>query len=214
MSFRVLLLTDSVSLPREKPEHTKYRDTWPELLRKAGHEVIQCSIGGATSGDLLKQCFFYNGECFDVDVVIVQCGIVDCAPRFLTKIELKIFQSIPIIGKRIIRLMNKNWIRKIRKITYTKKAKYLQNIKSIENSFKNSAVYFLTIAPAHKEYETILNGVTKNILDYNELLVKNVKSIDINGVEKEGIMSDFHHLNEKGHLFICERIINQLNTVN
>lgn len=211
MSLQLLVLTDSVSLPREHPEHTYYKNSWPELLRKEGHNVIQCSIGGATITDLVKQCFYYNEKCFEIDVVLVQCGIVDCAPRFLKRSELKLLQSLPVVGKKLITALNKNWVRKLRKITYTPSKKYIEGVKAIQTAFKNSNVLFLEIAPAHQNYEKALTGITKNIHLYNALLAANSSTIKLDGVEKEGMMSDYHHFNEAGHRFVFNQIKKALN---
>lgn len=31
---KILIITDSLALPREKPEICAFEDTWPELLKK------------------------------------------------------------------------------------------------------------------------------------------------------------------------------------
>ena len=210
MSVNILILSDSVALPRQEPEHTNYTDTWPNLLKENGYTVFQCSIGGATLPDIRKQCFYYNPSCYKIDAVILQCGIVDCAPRFLRKYELAFFQRLPKIGPKIIQLLNKNWIRKLRGITYTSKLRFEKNIKSICNYFINNNIYFISIVPPNENYEVILNGITKNIKAYNDILFNHTNVIDINGIETFGVMPDHHHLNKEGHQFVCDKIIKQL----
>ena len=72
---RILLLTDSLAMPREEPELTLYEDTYPYLLRKK-YEVFQFSKGGGLMKEFVEQTFYYNQ--YRPDVVILQIGIVDC----------------------------------------------------------------------------------------------------------------------------------------
>jgi len=202
--MRILILTDSVSLPRKVPERTSYAQTYPALL-KDSDEVYQISIGGATSEDILKQCVYYSQ--FEVDIVILQVGIVDCAPRFMTKGELAFFKRIPFFGLRIIKILNTSFIRKLRKLTYTTEHKFERNISGIINSFKEKKVIVLGIIPAVEQYEKTLPGVSKNITRYNAILQKTPFFVDLTGIESYGMMTDHHHVNAEGHLFIYSKLI-------
>lgn len=213
MKLKILVITDSVALPRITPEFTKYEDTWPELLRKAGHTVYQCSIGGATSSQLRSQCAYYNNECFDVDIVIIQCGIVDCAPRFLKRIEVEILKNIRYFGPFIIQTLNKNWFRKLRNVTYTPKKLFRENIKAINDSFVDSTVFFINIIPSTEDYEKRLKGITNNINVYNQILENSVNVIDIKNIEYFGVMKDHHHLNFNGHQYIFDMISRQISNI-
>lgn len=84
---RILVITDSLGLPRDYPERCIYSDTWPALLKKDGHIIHQISIGGATVSELADQLLSYHLS-FCPDVVLFQSGIVDCAPRAFTRNEL------------------------------------------------------------------------------------------------------------------------------
>ena len=75
---KLLLITDSLGLPRLFPEKTEYEDTYPNLLKK--HFIImQYSKGGGTIIELYEQTGYFKA--FEPDVIILQSGIVDCAPR-------------------------------------------------------------------------------------------------------------------------------------
>lgn len=207
MSKCILVLGDSLALPRLTPDFCPYDSTWPELLRKDGHRVIQVSIGGATSHDLNAQAgTYYKLETMPIDLVIIQSGIVDCAPRFAHKFELKIYQSIPLIGKGIISMLNRNWVRKLRNITYMKPKKYRQNIQKMIRQYHPKPVFLLGILPALSGYEKQLPGISKNTAIYNAILKSNPNFIDLQGMPENGIMSDFHHLNAVGHAFIYEQL--------
>jgi lysophospholipase L1-like esterase len=205
---KLLIFTDSLSLPRSHPEVVTHPETWPEMLRKEGFEVCLSAIGGATLKDLEKQLFYFQKDRY-FDAVIVQSGIVDCAPRFVKKWELKALQSIPMLGGKILSLLNKNGVRKARKITYNAPEAFLQSIRTFENSF-TCPVVFLGILPATEAYENTLPGITKNIDTYNQILSSAKHFVSLNAIPSEGIMSDHHHLNPKGHQFVKEKVCEKL----
>lgn len=206
MGLDILILTDSLALPRLQPDYCHQNDTWPSLLRMQGHQVTQISIGGGTSHDLVSQSNYYKKETIDIDLVIVQSGIVDCAPRFAHKLELKFYKILPLVGKSIIKLLNRNWVRQVRNITYMPPKKYKRNIELLKQHFHPKPVFFLEILPAQEAYEPLLRGITKNTELYNSILKETGSSIDLSQIPVTGIMSDFHHLNAEGHQFIFEKI--------
>ena len=207
---KVLILTDSLGLARDTPEHVSYEDTWPSLVRKDGYYVHQVSIGGATSDFILKQIPYHKG--FDPDIVIVQLGIVDCAPRFARKGEIEALRKIPFLGNKILGLLNKPFIRKRRRITYTSLSNFRKNVLAIKASF-SVPVYFLTIVNASEGYEAMLSGITENINNYNRIILEiaDKKDISLTGIEKQGVMSDFHHLNKRGHSIVSSKVLRVLN---
>lgn len=199
---KILLLTDSLALPRESPEICKYEQTWPYLLKKSGYEIHQCSIGGATSTDLLRQAHYYKS--FNPDIIIVQVGIVDCTPRFINRKEKYLLTKIPKIGNRLIGILNNPNLRKRRKITYISREKFLENIKSIKKLFNHrSRVFFVEIIGG-QGYDSLLPGVYDNIEVYNNLLYKVSEVIEYN--HEDITMNDYHHLNEKGHICLFQAI--------
>lgn len=212
MGLDILILTDSLALPRLHPDYCHLNDTWPSLLRKQGHRVTQISLGGGTSHDLVAQCNYYQKETVDIDLVIVQSGIVDCAPRFARKLELKFYKVLPLIGKMIIKLLNRNWVRQVRKITYMSPKKYKHNIHKLEQKFQPYPVFFLGILPAQEAYEIQLRGITRNTALYNSILKETGSYIDLSQIPASGIMSDFHHLNSQGHQYIFEQIQEAINS--
>jgi lysophospholipase L1-like esterase len=203
--MKILILSDSLALPREKPEVCRYEQTWPQLIRNDGHMVNQVSIGGATSADLLRQSVYHTS--FHPDVVILQVGIVDCAPRFLTASEKKVLLKIPFAGKSLIRGLNKAWVRKLRNLTYVPLVPFKANIEGILKAFQACKCLCVAIIPARKEYETQLPGITDKIKTYNEVLERTPAGyISLDDFPDHGVMSDHHHLNEAGHSYIFMQI--------
>lgn len=211
MSKRILLLTDSLALPRAEPERCEYEDTWPELLKKHGYIVHQVSIGGATISELLSQCNYH--KMFNPDVVILQSGIVDCAPRFASKLELQILRKIPIVGKWMLNLLSKRKVRKYRNKTYTSPDGYKRGMHNVKTFYKGCKVYAIDILPSQPDYEKILEGITKNIGEYNSIIysVFGDNVIKMEKMPAEGIMKDFHHINSIGHQYVYQSILENLN---
>lgn len=203
--MKILLLTDSLGLPRFKPEVCSFEETWPFLLKSIYPNTHQVSIGAATAQVLLKQVNYQKA--FNPELVILQVGIVDCAPRFMSRKELDFTYALGNIGKGVRFLFNRKWLKNLRKISYLNETEFKNSIEKIRSSF-NCPVIAIGILPASEEYEKLLPGVTAKILSYNNILKNGTeKFIDTNEIIKiSGIMSDHHHLNKAGHLFIFQKI--------
>ncbi|MFM7566056.1 MAG: SGNH/GDSL hydrolase family protein [Flavobacteriales bacterium] len=206
--MKLLLFTDSLSLPRNTPETCTHAETWPELLRQQGHEVCLSAMGGATIKELYRQTFYFqHGTYFDA--VIVQAGIVDCAPRFAHQWETKGLQKIPRLGKSLLGLLNTKNVRNFRKITYTKPREFASYVDKFSTAFP-CPMYFIEILPALPAYENQLPGVGENIKKYNAIL-KPYAPIGTMDFPSDGLMTDYHHMNAKGHRYLFEQITKQLN---
>jgi hypothetical protein len=205
---RILIFSDSLALARSSPDVCPHHLTWPELLKSDGLNIHQVSIGGATSTLLLGQVHYHLS--YEPDYVILQVGIVDCVPRFMSKNELAIIRHIPVLGSKVISTMNNNRVRKFRGITYVSKLTFERNIANIVSYFKDKRVFILGIVPAVDEYELQVPGVRANIQTYNDILKKYGQFIPLDRVDRNCLMSDFHHLKEQGHQVIYEQIKERL----
>ncbi|CAG0952907.1 MAG: SGNH/GDSL hydrolase family protein [Bacteroidetes bacterium] len=213
--IRVVFLTDSLSLPRDIPEKVSYEETFVYLLKKEypNIEFIQFAYGGATISDLRNQADYLKS--FSPNVLILQAGIVDCAPRTTTRFESDFISRIPLLSKLIFRMLRNNAssIRKIRRITYTNPRSFEENLKKINSMFNGSRVYAIGILPASLNYERKVPGITSNILLFNEKLKSVFRNnfIDTSDFDESYVMSDFFHLNKKGHLSIYKKLNSIIN---
>jgi hypothetical protein len=203
--MKILILTDSLGLPRYKPELCTFDETWPILIKNKYPNILQVSIGAATSQVLLKQVNYQKA--FEPDIVILQVGIVDCAPRFMTRKELDFTYALGTVGKGLRFLLNRQWIKRLRKISYTNEVQFKENINKIQNSF-NCPVIAIEILPSSEQYEASLPGITAKISAYNELLEQTFKQYihTDDFIFAKGIMSDNHHLNKIGHNYLYQKI--------
>jgi len=210
----IFILTDSLSLPRVEPQKVALQDTYIMLLKNAfpQHEIVSLSIGGATLEMLESQFFTYYFP-VNPDMVIVHAGIVDCAPRALKTWEVKLFNSAEPFQFFYKHLIKKHtiWLRKKRNLTYT----HLGKFGEIAYRYKNKLgqkIFWIGIAPASDDYELQLPGIKKNIQNYNNLLksIFEDKFISVDAMPADCLMSDYHHLNERGHRFIFENLKNKI----
>ncbi len=205
---RILILSDSLALPRHTPENVLYEDTWVELLKSSVNNAVihQLSIGGATIDKLWAQFFYHKN--FRPDVCIIQCGIVDCSPRAFTEFEQYVINS-----NRITRKIGNIVIPRIK--SYLRKNRYLQltspsNYHSYFSRFKAEGIKLMAIGiiPACEKYNKKVPGIAENVCTYNNILLEifGENFIDTSDIKEDMLMSDFHHLNNKGHEMLFNKI--------
>ena len=207
---KVLILSDSLSLPRLHPEIVRSEQTWPFLLRSAYPHVYfhQIALGGGLMRDIRSQMAYQRH--LRPELVIAQLGIVDCAPRALRKTEQFFVSEYRIIGKIARRILPRlaPFLRKHRRIVYTSPWQFEQEIGIIQGQFGGVPVFWIGIIPARPGYEERVPGISENIARYNRIIQKNLPHgfIGMDHMPDEGIMSDHHHLNKTGHRYIFGKV--------
>lgn len=205
---KLLIATDSLGLPRNFSENVPVNSTWPYLLKKYyttfDIEFLKCR------GRIIQHIYddAYHYEKFEPDFVIIQSGIVDCAPRAFNRYELEIIKLLPFkIPKPFIKTL-----RKYRHIVYTNPTVYQDYVEKFTSLFINSEIYFIETMPALSNYEKIVPGINKSIQRYNSILRENkrVKLIENKDFNDEDMLSDLHHLSIKGNEKLFKKIVNKL----
>ncbi|MDY6326658.1 MAG: SGNH/GDSL hydrolase family protein [Bacteroidales bacterium] len=212
--MKIQIFSDSLALPREIPQKVFYEETYPAKLSE-NHILVQYSKGAGTINDLLDQTFYYKMFC--PDVVIIQCGIVDCAPRPFTQFEEHFFKLnfFTKACKAILKRLTKNWLRNVRKVAWTSPDNFRLCCKQFVETYPDIPIFAIGILPPRPEYENLAKGISKRILLYNSILEEVFGDCFINtsNIPDEGIMSDHHHLTAIGHQFIYDKIIMQLSRI-
>lgn len=196
------MITDSLGLPRRTPEFVALERTWPQLLRNAlpGACVYQLSLGGASTDDMLPQLDYLSGQ--DPAMVIVQAGIVDCAPRAFRRSEIAVLLATR-AGRALLNRMERSTIRllrRIRNVSYVSERQFEKNVVQIANSFTCPVVWLGILGGAR--YDELVPGITARIAKYNAILHRVLREqfMDLGTIlGPEHFMSDAHHLNEGGH---------------
>jgi hypothetical protein len=206
----IIVVTDSLGLPRNTPEEVKLEDTYIDMLREKykAHKILNVSIGGATIDMLSSQLIHYYNA-VNPDLVIFQAGIVDCAPRALKKWETSLLERISIFKKLYNLFIKKHTVklRQKRGITYTPLDKFSAIVQRIQTAFQDK-IYWLGILPATDKYEEQLPGIQYNISKYNHALETLIKGnfISTSDCEPAYVMSDHHHINKLGNLFLYKKL--------
>jgi hypothetical protein len=208
---KILVITDSLGLPRPTPEIVKYNETWVYKLSEV-YNVHQISIGGAIIEDLGSQINY--AKMFEPDIVILQSGIVDCAPRAMTKNETRIlnkFKFTRILLKKALKPKVLFFLRKHRNITYTHKKIFETQVVKFHKHFQ-SKLFWIEILPASIEFNQSIPGIETKIKEYNNIIQEIVKEnlILVPDFKADYLMSDHHHLSKAGHVYIFNKIIDKL----
>ncbi len=202
--LRIFIITDSLSLPRKHDGgEVFWHQIYPNLLREKflDIEFVHLGIGAATIEDLYNQMNYYSN--LNPDYIFLHCGIVDCAPRSLGRLELEIVKKL-----RIFRLVKPFFkvFRKYRGITYTAEKVFDSFLKQFNSRFPNSKICSIGILPGCDDYDKLVPRVSDKIKRYNRILDENTIHISLDDIPRSGIISDFHHMNIEGHRFVFDKV--------
>lgn len=219
---RILIVTDSLGAPRDvNGEKIEYEDTWIYKLKNnyiniIDVDVIFITINGLDSNQLL-QLTNDKLKLYNADLILFQFGIVDCAPRVLRNIEIKIISILKLSGlvKKIISKYHSK-LSNLRNIQSINIYEFEQNVKRIYEILSNIdiKVIHIPIAPPCSKYIQHSPYINKNINNYNNILKKYSDIFLHNSyldIEIENIfLSDLHHLNKLGHELLFKNIKNSI----
>lgn len=204
MQQKILIITDSLSFPRSKPQMVRYEETWIARLKRAcpDIDIIHHGRGGATLRELCVHSNYYFGTTLP-DLVIMQSGVVDCAPRALSPIERMIVTRLPGPARRIIQ-NHATSLRRLRSIQYGPAEQFRYHVDLIEAAFPR--VLWLGIAPSCSDWETAVPGITNAIKNHNAILQEQ-EYVPLSDLCEDDIMEDFHHLTAAGHAKVADRLL-------
>lgn len=232
MQKKIIIIGDSLALPNHK---VTYEDTWVKKLKNKfqNYDFIYYLKRGITTNvlttlgvgkDGTKDKYPFGSDCleyYNPNLVIVQLGIVDCAPRLFnpSSLESKIIRRLP----ALIRKIYINLIKKIRRpkssLSYVSSKKFTFNISNyLERCKKNAVDKIILIGIPLPDSRMIESNrdIVKNVKKYNSILediaktynnVSIIYPLDTTSYDFE-ITYDGYHPNEKGH----DMIFNQLNS--
>lgn len=210
--MKVLIITDSLGLPRESPEKLYDFQCWPyKLIEDKEYTVSTFSVRGLSTSDILGE---YQSilKMYTPEIVVVQVGIVDCAPRILSRKHVKLVSLIPGVRGIVRHLLSKHrkFLSKFISRTYVNIDEFKLNLEKILNLYKDASVIFVPIFGASIYYENQVPGIKKNVDIYNGVIKKH-NFVDIDCEDASNYtMSDHHHLNEQGHLLVYNALKNKL----
>ena len=200
--MRILLLSDSMALPREEfsAEHACYL----EILEKKFETIDfqRLSLGKAILPNLVNQYDRYY-RYFNPDIVILHCGIVDCAPRALKKWEQHLLGGLPLLGKVVYKYRKQ--LRKLRNISYTSQTQFKCLLDHLQSQL-GSSLFVISIAPPTSRYRKKVEGILERVEAYNALLQSVNNYVDLSEMPEAFIGSDDYHFNYLGHEFVAQKL--------
>lgn len=233
--YQIRLYADSLGLPR--PGVVNYDERyfslfidWFKEQTKVEPEIVDHSRSNTTIKDLCAWFFEDNRYYGDkADVIILQNGIVDCAPRPIPRKIRNLISSLPnFLRKHIIKFLH-NHRSKLQnlglKYFLVKPNDFFEEYKKFLTLASKVAerVYVFNIVPTNNEIETQSPGLKKSINQYNELIAdsinelgfKNVFLLDVNKFVESNIKNlddyvlkeDGHHITKLSHSIYSDMII-------
>lgn len=214
MNNRVLIIGDSMALPRKG---VSYNCTWPYRLkcRFKDVEFINRSILGSTVqrlniGDAADEsgCL----EAYMPQIIILQLGIVDCAPRLFKRTSLvpKIMRYLPNVVQSQFVSFFKTYRGRRAEFSYLSHTEYRNHIERFirrSADFNVKKIFAVKIGPISSSVAESSPQFNSQINIYNEILNEASNANSRFSLIEAGFdascahehTTDGYHLNEKGH---------------
>jgi acyl-CoA thioesterase-1 len=202
----IVIVGDSLAFNR--PDSLSNEQRWPVLLgeKLPGYKVNNLSMGSSTSNRFKK---LSHSLLSDNDILVVQIGVVDCAPRLFSKLENKMISVMPQpVSKKIIAFFKKRRTQSQTR-AYVSLRKFENNLLQLFNKYKDTAILYIKILPASTKYISSNPAVSKAIDQYNSIIdvcAKNFPNVQLIGLSNHNIdnltLEDGYHLNAEGHLLV------------
>jgi acyl-CoA thioesterase-1 len=205
---KVLVLTDSLGLPRVKPERIADDECWVYRLQDTFSHVLKfrtiCTPGMDTRQLLVASRDYH--QAIKPDLVVLQVGIVDCYPRALKRGEVSVVKRLPkalsVILHRQIK-QHYSYLIKRRRIQYVGAAEFKANLLGVRDMFPDAQFCIVPIAPPCSDYKARNPLIESAVTSYNKILIDLFAAEVLGHCYAEGggrlFMSDNHHLNAAGH---------------
>ena len=209
----LVILTDSLGLPRLDPARVELEQTWPQLLRAAlpGVAIHQVSVGTSTGDDLLTQLSYVEG--FGPSLTIVQAGIVDCAPRAFGRTELALLKSFA-PGRLLLSFLRPgmiHWLRRTRHLSYASPEEFAKTVARTRKATDGRILWLQILGSS--TYEDKVPGISRSISRFNAILQDQLGNgfVNLDCVGDAELATDGHHLNVAGHRKVFDTVMKRVN---
>ena len=234
----ILVYGDSLSMPRMK-EGVLWSDLYAENFRiwlegqRPGVKVylVNRSRGAGRIGDLYKD-FFNDYAYFDsaVDkILIIQSGVVDCAPRPIPDGLRSLISMLPsFVSRPVIQFLHDNRAYFLRKGFKWRGTSPLVFRSVFERWLRFAAdrfskIYIFSILPANGKIEMHSPGYSKSVSIYNGIMkhvIRRMASDNVHFLDLHSVLSshpemldkiinpkDGHHITAAGHALFFKALV-------
>lgn len=226
---RLVVIGDSLAMPRSVDgEEVLWSQTWPSLLGAAmagDFEVVNFSARAKNSNQLVNPTLFLEQiEWVRPKVIIVQIGVVDCAPRIFTNKEKRVLKWLPsFLRESIIRGRSNNRQALTAKDPLGKvevhPAQFRQNFEDFVGKLarlpKMPKLMVMPIVANLQEMEAKSPGYSSNMALYNDILSEVSEGrflfpkieLDWLSTSPENFCKDGYHLSPLGNQRLYELLL-------
>ena len=157
--MRILYITDSLGAPRSYPNLIRFNDTWPFITCKELNHLVFCEkvepvyfLTGGLDTKKIRKNIENQYKLYEPNLIILQIGIVDCAPRVLTQVQLAIISRLGFLGRAAHKRIDKNYskLSQLRNIAYTNIDEFEENLNCLKTSFNGTDIVAVAIANVKK----------------------------------------------------------------
>jgi acyl-CoA thioesterase-1 len=219
---KILIITDSLGLPRTDPEIVSDDDTWVYQVMdyfSSSYKFRLFRHRGMDTTSLIHHVKNTISAYQDIDIVIFQVGIVDCYPRALSRSNLARIKKLPNWMQRAIhKIINRHYQFFVEKgdNRYVNPVKFGENLNVIKEHFQDSSIFILPIAPANKALMCRNRKVENSVREYNQMFAEIFKDDFLDAIYKDSkqediVLSDGQHLSTIGHRDVFRGIKDLLN---
>jgi acyl-CoA thioesterase I len=235
--MRVVLAADSLALPRPKDlGNNCYADIYGGLLRKRlslelGYENVEVLNHGRRANTIRQldtpNSFFDDVSGWEPDIVILQVGIVDCAPRLFSRTEHFLVSQIrpAAFRDRFIQFVGHHRrfiLQHMPQKVYVPLDEFSRRYTHVRDQILQQGIKVLlvNICPTNTESAFRSPGLSENIVIYNRVISEAASAqgcalVDIHKELKERnpdnfILNDGIHINQAGHLILADTIYDTL----
>lgn len=228
MLSKILILADSLALPREGSDDSPYESTYPYLLerRLRSHYpdppiILERGMRRRTIEYVLDE-WFELVELRAPDLIVVHVGIVDCAPRIFLRRERQIVEGLRWrwLRTRILNFVHHHRARIIRtrRRVYVPLDRFRGLVQNAITKARESKtpIVFVNIIEPPDEIEKRSPGFQENVRLYNEVLAQHAGGehmhlVDLNAIVREHggaqkLTIDGIHINRQGHELLADEL--------
>ncbi|MFN7491383.1 MAG: hypothetical protein ACK5RG_00580 [Cyclobacteriaceae bacterium] len=214
---RILCVGDSLGLPRNE---VKFEKTWFYLVKYSfpEHEFIAQFTRGITTKSLCGDNSNDYLEFYSPQILILQIGIVDCAPRYFksNSIILKLVSILPGYFKRMTWALIKKFVKRTPNNADVTSFEFKENLTSYLLRAETMKLNRVIIIKIGNPGEAMLRQnplIRDQVINYNKVLndislsFRFVQLIDPLNEGASGLyLADGYHLSEVGHSKVFDEI--------
>lgn len=223
--MKVLCISDSLGLPRDG---VSYEDTWfYKLTERFPQTHFISKFQRLQTTSILKQPDY--SSYYHPDIVILQLGICDCAPRIILQNDFKwllIERILNRINKKLFWKLVKKYKKRSPNVVMVQYDSFKKNVSQYFDELINKEhikkIVVIKIGASQNEKlrkssPFLKDNINKYNLVYDELAAGSngiVSVIDpINALPEEFFVEDGYHVNSKGNEHVFNELVQELKKV-